>query len=171
MLVVEGKAGVCPMGHWNRQAAPQDGLFAYACGYLWWNGPKNHCDTGSWLANTSKGWMQLEKDTLSLQTWLLWVTSQKTQIYMTKYIDMCNIYLYVRKREVFTWVCIRFLFVCGNMMCLGECRKKMLLIQIDMQSRLHTVDLKHSYGGRPLLKFHNVSCLLMLYQSFKSPTP
>lgn len=52
-------------------------------------------------------------------------------------------------------------FVYGKMRCLGGCRKKMPLIHRVIQSRLGSVDLRHSWGGA-LLKCHNVSCLLEL---------
>lgn len=34
LLVVGGKAAVCPMDHQYRHAAPQKGLFAPCCGHL-----------------------------------------------------------------------------------------------------------------------------------------
>jgi hypothetical protein len=81
---------------------------------------------------------------MCLQALILWVTSQKTEIYVTKHISMRDI---IYEKVSVHLSLYKVSFVYRKIICLGGCGNKMPLIHIVIRSRLRSVDLKHSFKG------------------------
>lgn len=114
--------------------------------------------------------MQLEKDSLSLQAWLLWVTSEQTEIQMSKYIYICSIYLHVKKRSVH--LSLYKVSVCWwEYNVPGRTEEENATNPDSCAEEIAHCRSEAFLPGSALLKSHSVACLLTLYQSFKPPTP